>query len=68
MVIGTPNYSISRAVKLVLKAQATRNGVSIPLHRVIGNPSLQEIDPFLLLDAPGHLRHEHSRRDRSGEP
>mgnify|MGYP000054785516 CR=1 FL=1 len=56
MVIGTPNHSISRAVKLVLKAQATQNGASIPLYRVIGNPSLQEIDPFLLLDEIHHRR------------
>lgn len=56
MVNGTPNYSISRAVKLVLKAQATQNDASIPLYRVIGNPSLQEIDPFLLLDEIHHCR------------
>ena len=50
MVIGTPNHSVSRAVKLVLKAQATQDGAGVSLYRAIGNPALQEIDPFLLLD------------------
>ncbi len=48
--IQTTNRPISRAVKRVLKAQATQGGAGVSLYRAIGVPALQEIDPFLLLD------------------
>ncbi len=48
--IQTTNRSISRAVKRVLKAQATQDGAGVSLYRAIGIPALREIDPFLLLD------------------
>ena len=41
---------ISRAVKRVLKAQATQDGAGVSLYRAIGIPALREVDPFLLLD------------------
>lgn len=41
---------VSRAVKLVMKAQATKDGAGVSLFRAIGQPALREIDPFLLLD------------------
>lgn len=52
MTIGTrtTDRPVSRAVKLVLKAQATQDGAGVSLYRAIGNPTLREIDPFLLLD------------------
>jgi len=48
--IQTTNRPISRAVKRVLKAQATQDGAGVSLYRAIGNPALRDIDPFLLLD------------------
>ena len=42
--------SVCRAVNRVAKAQATRDGAGVSLFRAIGQPSLQELDPFLLLD------------------
>jgi len=52
MIIGTrtTDRPVSRAVKLVLKAQATQDGAGVSLYRAIGNPTLRAIDPFLLLD------------------
>jgi redox-sensitive bicupin YhaK (pirin superfamily) len=44
------NRPISRAVKRVLKAQATQDGAGVSLYRAIGSAALREIDPFLLLD------------------
>ena len=46
----TTNRPISRAVKRVLKAQATQDGAGVSLYRAIGNPALRQLDPFLLLD------------------
>ncbi len=48
--IQTTNRPISRAVKRVLKAQATQDGAGVSLYRAIGIPALRELDPFLLLD------------------
>ena len=48
--IQTTNRPISRAVKRVLKAQATQDGAGVSLFRAIGIPALREVDPFLLLD------------------
>ena len=42
--------SVCRAVNRVAKAQATQDGAGVSLFRAIGQPSLQELDPFLLLD------------------
>jgi len=50
MVIASPNQPVSRAVKLVLKAQTIQAGAGVSPYRAIGNPALREIDPFLLLD------------------
>jgi len=41
---------VSRAVIRVRKAHATRDGAGVSLYRAIGNRTLPEIDPFLLLD------------------
>ena len=46
----TTDRPISRPMKLVLKAQATQDGAGVSLYRAIGNPTLREVDPFLLLD------------------
>ena len=46
----TTNRPISRAVKRVLKAQATQDGAGVSLYRAIGSRTLRELDPFLLLD------------------
>ncbi len=46
----TSDRPISRAVKRVLKAQATQDGAGVSLYRAIGHPALRELDPFLLLD------------------
>ncbi len=46
----TTNRPISRAVKRVLKAQATQDGAGVSLYRAIGSRALRELDPFLLLD------------------
>ncbi len=48
--IQTTNRPISRAVKRVLKAQATQDGAGVSLYRAIGSRALGEVDPFLLLD------------------
>ena len=42
--------SVSRAVKLMVKAQPTTDGAGVSLFRAVGQPELREIDPFLLLD------------------
>ncbi len=39
----TTNRPISRAVKRVLKAQATQDGAGVSLYRAIGIPALREI-------------------------
>ena len=46
----TTDRATSRAVKQVLKAQATQDGAGVSLYRAIGNPTLPGLDPFLLLD------------------
>ncbi|MCP4874599.1 MAG: pirin family protein [Gammaproteobacteria bacterium] len=41
----------SRKVKQVVTGQATTDGAGVELVRVIGQPELMDLDPFLLLDA-----------------
>jgi len=40
-----------RKVKQVVSGQATTDGAGVELVRVIGQPALMDLDPFLLLDA-----------------
>jgi len=40
-----------RKVKQVVSGQATTDGAEVELVRVIGQPALMDLDPFLLLDA-----------------
>ena len=41
----------TRKVKQVVSGQATTDGAGVELVRVIGQPALMDLDPFLLLDA-----------------
>ena len=41
----------TRKVQQVVSGQATTDGAGVELVRVIGQPALMELDPFLLLDA-----------------
>jgi redox-sensitive bicupin YhaK (pirin superfamily) len=41
----------TRKVQQVITGQATTDGAGVELVRVIGQPALMELDPFLLLDA-----------------
>ena len=41
----------TRKVQQVITGQATTDGAGVDLVRVIGQPALMELDPFLLLDA-----------------
>jgi redox-sensitive bicupin YhaK (pirin superfamily) len=41
----------SRAIVRIVRGQATRDGAGVELTRVIGQPDLDMLDPFLLLDA-----------------
>jgi hypothetical protein len=40
----------TRAVSLVVEAQATRDGAGVNLHRALGSSALGMLDPFLMLD------------------
>jgi len=41
----------TRAIVRIVRGQATRDGAGVELTRVIGQPDLDMLDPFLLLDA-----------------
>ena len=41
----------TRKVEQVITGQATTDGAGVELVRVIGQPALMDLDPFLLLDA-----------------
>lgn len=41
----------SRTVEKVINGQATSDGAGVELTRMIGQPQLMDLDPFLLLDA-----------------
>ena len=41
----------TRKAKQVVSGQATTDGAGVELVRVIGQPALMDLDPFLLLDA-----------------
>jgi hypothetical protein len=41
----------SRTVEKIINGQATSDGAGVELVRMIGQPGLMELDPFLLLDA-----------------
>ncbi len=45
-----PQHETCRAVKWVSRAKPTQDGAGVSLFRVIGQPGLRELDPFLLLD------------------
>ena len=41
----------SRTVEKIINGQATSDGAGVELVRMIGQPAMMELDPFLLLDA-----------------
>jgi Pirin len=43
--------SMSRRVTAVVKGMATSDGAGVKLTRIIGQPGLPDLDPFLMLDA-----------------
>jgi redox-sensitive bicupin YhaK (pirin superfamily) len=48
----------SRAVRRVIKGMPTSDGAGVKLRRVIGQPQLPDLDPFLMLDEFGTDRAE----------
>src|SRR5215468_10705486 len=44
---------VSRSVRKVVKGMPTSDGAGVKLTRVIGQPQLQDLDPFLMLDEFG---------------
>jgi redox-sensitive bicupin YhaK (pirin superfamily) len=44
------NRAIDRRVERVLRGLATSDGAGVALKRIIGQPALPDLDPFLLLD------------------
>jgi len=50
---STPNSLIPRAVIQTLRGQPASDGAGVKLTRVIGQPKLPDLDPFLLLDEFG---------------
>jgi hypothetical protein len=47
---GNPVMSQARAVKEILAGMPTSDGAGVKLTRVIGQPRLRNLDPFLMLD------------------
>ena len=45
----------SRGVVRVVRGMPTSDGAGVKLRRVIGQPELSELDPFLMLDEFGNL-------------
>jgi len=45
------NTSVTRKLRKLITGMPTTDGAGVKLVRVIGQPALQELDPFLLLDA-----------------
>ena len=43
----------AREVRQVIRGMAAADGDGVKLTRLIGNPLLEQLDPFLLLDAFG---------------
>ncbi len=48
--VGSPAVSGQRHVVRIVRGRATSDGAGVKLTRVIGQPSLDMLDPFLLLD------------------
>jgi redox-sensitive bicupin YhaK (pirin superfamily) len=53
IVANTPNPVITRAVTQTLRGMPASDGAGVKLTRVIGQPRLPDLDPFLLLDEFG---------------
>jgi redox-sensitive bicupin YhaK (pirin superfamily) len=53
VVPNTPDVAISRAVTQTLRGMPASDGAGVKLTRVIGQPRLADLDPFLLLDEFG---------------
>jgi len=51
--VSTGNASTTRAVTQVLRGMPASDGAGVKLTRVIGQPKLPDLDPFLLLDEFG---------------
>src|SRR5215468_6177650 len=49
---------VSRSVRKVVKGMPTSDGAGVKLRRVIGQPQLPDLDPFLMLDEFGTDRAE----------
>ena len=54
----TTSSSASRTVQRVVKGMPTSDGAGVKLRRVIGQPQLPDLDPFLMLDEFGTDRAE----------
>jgi quercetin 2,3-dioxygenase len=51
-------HTVSRAVERVVRGMPTSDGAGVKLRRVIGQPQLPDLDPFLMLDEFGTERAE----------
>lgn len=49
----SPHNAVARPVARVVTGMPTSDGAGVKLRRVIGQPSLEELDPFLMLDEFG---------------
>ena len=54
----TNRSAASRVVRRVVKGMPTSDGAGVKLRRVIGQPQLPDLDPFLMLDEFGTDRAE----------
>src|SRR6201984_3752724 len=54
----TNSSAASRVVRRVVKGMPTSDGAGVKLRRVIGQPQLPDLDPFLMLDEFGTDRAE----------
>jgi quercetin 2,3-dioxygenase len=54
----TESSEASRVVRRVVKGMPTSDGAGVKLRRVIGQPQLPDLDPFLMLDEFGTYRAE----------
>jgi len=49
----TTMTGVSRSVRRVVQGMPTSDGAGVKLNRVIGQPQLPDLDPFLMLDEFG---------------
>lgn len=51
-----PEVAVGRSVQRIVRGVATSDGAGVALTRIIGQPALPDLDPFLLLDEFGSDR------------